>query len=98
MMMRGGSSNQSQRRRGGFGGPGGHGPGGMMVPGAGERARLALQIGEYAIASFAMETFELPAKISLVVHDVLPLIVAAGSVPMLSAVFMPSRACCSRKL
>ena len=50
------------------------------MPGTGKGAGLALQIGEDAIAPFAMKAFELPAKISFVVHDVLPLIVAAGSV------------------
>ena len=70
----------------------------MVMPGTGKGAGLALEIGKYAIASFAMKTFKLPAKISLVVHDVLPLIVAAGSVPMLRAVVRSSLACCSRKL
>ena len=51
----------------------------VMMRGAGEGARLALQIGEHAIPSFAMKAFELPAEISFVVHDVLLLIVAAGA-------------------
>ena len=81
------------------GAPDGHlaGAAGMMVLGAREGARLALEIGEHAIASFAMQAIELAAEIGFVVHDVLPLTVAGGSVPRLSpAVARSLLACCSR--
>ena len=65
----------------------------VVVLGTGKGARLALQVGEYAIASLAVKAFELPAEISFVVHDVLPLTVAAGSVPILRAVARSSNPC-----
>jgi hypothetical protein len=42
----------------------------MMMPGAREDARLALQVHKYAIPTFAMEALELPLKMSFVVHRV----------------------------
>ncbi len=70
----------------------------MMMFGAREGTCLALEIGKYAIAPFAMEPFKLPAEIGFVIHDVLPLIVAAGSAPMLSAGARSLVAFCSRNL
>jgi hypothetical protein len=43
----------------------------MMVPGAREDARLALQVRKYAIPTFAMEAFELPLNMDFVVHRVI---------------------------
>jgi hypothetical protein len=43
----------------------------MMVPGAREDARLALQVRKYAIPTFAMEAFEFPLKMDFVVHRVI---------------------------
>src|SRR5262249_9376761 len=65
---------------------------GVVMPGAREGTGLALQIGKDAIASFMMETFKLPAEMGFVVHDILPLTVAAGSMfqlPISAAVPVP---------
>lgn len=70
----------------------------MMVLGARKRTGLALQIGEHPIAPFAVKAFDLAAEIGFVIHGVLPLIVAAGSAPMLSAGARSLVACCSRNL
>jgi hypothetical protein len=43
----------------------------MMVPGAREDARLALQVRKYAIPTFAMEALELLLKMGFVVHRVI---------------------------
>jgi hypothetical protein len=48
----------------------------MVMPSTGKRASLALQIDEQAIASLATKTLKLTAKMSFVVHGVLPLTVA----------------------
>jgi hypothetical protein len=51
----------------------------VMVPGTREGARLTLQICKYAIPALATKAFQLPAEMSLVVHDVLLLSVATGA-------------------
>ena len=51
----------------------------VTMLGARERARLTLQICKYAIPALAMKAFELPAEMSLVVHDVLLLSIATGA-------------------
>ena len=43
----------------------------MMVPGAREDARLALQVRKHAIPTFAMEALELLLKMGFVVHRVI---------------------------
>ena len=43
----------------------------MIVPGAREDARLALQVRKCAIPTFAMEAFELPLKMDFVVYRVI---------------------------
>jgi len=43
----------------------------MMMPGAREDARLALQVHKYAIPTFAMEALELLLKMGFVVHRVI---------------------------